>query len=74
VDYLLKTLTIDQVDYLFQIWDTGASLCSHRMIYLFKYFSPCKLTRHPVLCSGSRAVPSDHDFILPNGRRRYPHL
>jgi GTPase SAR1 family protein len=23
VDYLLKTLTIDKVDYLFQIWDTG---------------------------------------------------
>ncbi|ELR14915.1 RAS and EFhand domain containing, putative, partial [Acanthamoeba castellanii str. Neff] len=23
VDYLLKTLTIDQVDYLFQIWDTA---------------------------------------------------
>lgn len=27
VDYLLKTLTIDQVDYLFQIWDTGTRGC-----------------------------------------------
>ena len=35
VDYLLKTLTIDQADYLFQIWDTGTRGCCFCFVFWY---------------------------------------
>src|SRR5687767_8641494 len=50
VDYLLKTLTIDQVDYLFQFWDTGTR-CSGCGVF----FPPD--SKHYLRGSRARAVP-----------------
>jgi hypothetical protein len=74
VDYLLKTLTIDQVDYLFQIWDTGTRVSVFFVCFCFFtfYIKHEYFTWH--FCSGARAVPRDHDIVLPNCRRRYPRL
>ena len=47
VDYLLKTLTIDQVDYLFQIWDTGTRCSGCGFFFFFLTHYKKKFTWQP---------------------------